>query len=338
MDGCPYETLWIKNLSSKPPRIARSLSLDFIGDWGGANFHRICSWLTQEFCDRAGPRSRTSIHSSRGGGFEALQAVHDGEADLCISTPAMVIEGATNGRGFFSGRPMPALRALAVLPQNDRLVLAVRGDLQINSFEELRRQKPSLRIATSLDDPDHLIGWTAARYMEAHGIDSTTLVSWGGGYVSDTRPEQSLFRMRDGLVDAVLQEAIMTPWWRDVIATGAVPLAAEESALKSLESEFGFRRNQLPRGFWSNLEQDLPTLDFSDFAIVVREDLAEDVAHLLTWCLVETRQQLEAQYRHLAPERSPLSYPLSPEAMARPPLPLHAGAARYYQEAGLTSA
>src|SRR5262249_17778823 len=155
----------------------------------------------------------------------------------------------------------------------------------VSSFAELRRKQPPLRIATSHDTSDHFIGWTAGRYMEAYGIDAGTLRSWGGAYVTDTRPEQSLFRMRDGAVDAVLQEAIMPPWWGDVIARGAVPPPAEPEALERLESAYGFRRNQLPAGFWDTLEADLPALDFSDFVIIVRDDLPEDIAHLLTWCL-----------------------------------------------------
>jgi TRAP-type uncharacterized transport system substrate-binding protein len=48
----------------------------------------------------------------------------------------------------------------------------------------------------------------------------------------------------------------------------------------------------------------------------------------------ETRAALEAQYRHILPERSPVSYPLDPAKMARTPIPLHTGAARYYGEHG----
>jgi hypothetical protein len=50
---------------------------------------------------------------------------------------------------------------------------------------------------------------------------------------------------------------------------------------------------------------------------------------------VETRDLIEVQYRHLAPERSPITYPLEPKKMAQTPFPLHPGAERYYREAGL---
>jgi TRAP-type uncharacterized transport system substrate-binding protein len=323
-------------MSDSEPSILRSVSLNFIGDWGQANFHRICSFLVQEFCDRAGPRSRIAIWNIRGGGIESLQMVNDGEAHLCLATPAMLMKDALTGKGMFQGRAMPELRALAVLPQNDRLVLAIDPRFGISTYAELREQKPPLRIAVSADDGTNTIGYVTRRFMEAHGIDEAMLKSWGGEYISTTRPEQSLFKMDRGEVDAVIQEAIMGVWWEAVMRNrNAIALPAEEAALTKLERELSYPRNSLPAGFWDNLPNAIPTLDFSDWVILVRSDLAGDIAHLLTWCLVETRENLERMYRHRPPERSSLTYPLEPKKMAQTPVPLHPGAHRYYLEARL---
>lgn len=127
----------------------------------------------------------------------------------------------------------------------------------------------------------------------------------------------------------------MMPWWREIVDKGnVVLLPAEDEALQKLESEHGYRRNSLRAGFFDNLKSDIPALDFSDFVIMVRDDLPDDIAYLLTWCLVETRHTLEAQYRHVPSERSPVSYPLEPAKMAQAPIPLHSAAKRYYEEAG----
>jgi hypothetical protein len=141
--------------------------------------------------------------------------------------------------------------------------------------------------------------------------------------------------MLHGEVDAVLQEAIMTPWWAEVMTKlRAVPIPAEPQALQALESSEGLPAKTLRAGYWPGLATPLTTLDFSDFVVLVRADMPEDVAHLLTWCLVETRGMIEQQYRHLDPERSPLSYPLEPEKMAQPSIPLHPGARAYFESAG----
>jgi uncharacterized protein len=326
----------LKDWTEGQPRVARSLTLQFIGDWGQANFHRICSWLCQEFCDRAGPRSRVGIWNTVSGGIDALAAVEDGEVDLCIVTPAGAIAEALRGTGIFSGRALPSLRALAVLPQKDRMVLAVADTVKVTSFEALRRIRPPLKIATSIDDSFNLIGYTARRYMEAHGIDEATLNSWGGGYVDSIRPDLSLFRFRDGIADAALQEAIMTPWWQEAMKVrNAVPLAAEPDALARLQATHGWGSADIAANFLPGQPQKLPALDFSDFVLVVRDDMPDDVAHLLTWCLVERREAIERQYHHIPADYSPLSYPLEPTAMARTSIPLHSGARRYFEEAGI---
>ena len=317
------------------PTIERSITMKFVGDWGQANFHRICSWLTQEFCDRAGPRSRVGIWSIRNGGIEALYQVQDGEVQLAIATPAKTLKAALTGEGIFKGHAMPDLRALAVLPQTDRMMLAVDSKFGVKSFEDIRRTKPALRIATSTNDGTNFIGYTAARLMEAHGITDEMLKSWGGGFVYRTRPEQCTQLMIDGEVDGILQEAIMTPWWREIMSKlNVVPIAAEAKALESLSGQAGFEPATIPAGFWPSLDHDVLTLDFSDFMVVVRSDLPDDIAYLLTWALVETRHVIERQYRHIPSAQSPLTYPLVPERMAQTSIPLHPAAKRFYTEGG----
>ena len=326
----------LKDWRPGQPFLDRSCTLQFIGDWGQANFHRICAWLTQEFCDRSGPRSRVATWNTVEGGIDAARSVFDGEVDMAVVTPAQALPAALTGDGIFAGQAMPSLRALAVLPQRDRLVLALPRALGIASFAELRERRPTLAIATSEDNGANLIGYTSRRFMEAHGIDEATLEGWGGRYINSARPDLSMHRFRDGVADAVLQEAIMTPWWRDAVQQrDAVLLPAEPEALAALQATQGWRAAELAAGFFPGQDAALPALDFSDFVIVVREDMPEDVAHLLTWCLVETRARIEQPYRHLPPERSPLTYPLDPVAMAQTSLPLHPGARRYFEEAGI---
>jgi TRAP-type uncharacterized transport system substrate-binding protein len=327
-------------VNSSEPSIKRSLTLNFVGDWGQANFHRICSWLTQEFCDRAGPRSRVAIWNMRGGGIEGLQQVFDGEAQLCIATPAALIPAALTGEGLFASiGPMPSLRTIGVLPQRDRMMLAVHPKFGINSFADLHRLKPALRIATSIDDGTNFIGYVAMRLLEAHGISKDVLESWGGSFVLTTRPEQAIENMRTGNADAVLQEAIMTPWWRELMEEQQlVPIPVEADAIARLANQHGFHPASIRAGFWSSgasaNKEEILALNFSDFLVIVRDDLPDDIAHLLTWCMVEKRAIIEGQYKHLDPERSPLTYPLDPFAMARPSIPLHPAAEKYYRESG----
>jgi uncharacterized protein len=320
------------------PFLTHSYTLNLVGDWGGANFHRICAWLSQEFCDRAGPGSRTAIWSLRDGGVDGLKQLNEGAIDLTIATPAGLLGKLVSGDGESPlGPAMPHIRALGVLPQNDRMVLALSPKHNITSFSELREKKPALRLAASTDDGTNFIGHVATSFLAAHGVSKAELESWGGRILTRHRPEQCVALVESGEADALLQEAIMTPWWRNLIEgqQKLVPLAAEPTALSTMQQSLNLTVNPLPAGFWTTLTTPLPALDFSDFLILVRDDMPMEVAYLLTWCLVETRHMIEGQYKHIPAERSPLSYPLVPRKMMQTSVPLHDGAKAYFENADL---
>jgi len=318
------------------PRLERPLTLHFKGDWGQANLHRICGWLSQEVVDRAPAGTRVAIWNGRGG-VDSVLAVAEGEVDMALATPAAFVSMAADGRGPYGGTRHAHLRALATLPQRDRLIIALARDAGIASFAEWRDRSAGLRIATCPDDGVNHIGLAAQRLMAACGIDRATLEDWGGGYLEDERPFPCLDWLREGRVDGVIQEAIMTPHWQR--AATERPLAflhVDGDVLAELDRNYGWPAATVPAGYLQGMDEELRTLDFSDFLMIVRDEMADDIAYLLTWCLVQTRDALERQYRHLPPERSPVTWPLDPQAMARTSIPLHDAAARCYRDLGVT--
>lgn len=322
------------------PRIERSLHLNFVGDWGQANFHRICGWLTQEFCDRAGPNSTITTHSMRDGGLGAILDVHNGKADLCIGTPKDMLPALLKGEGLAKRHgPLSNLCALATLPQRDRMVLAVDPKYGVKTWYDIHRQKPPLRISTSADDGTNFVGYLATRFLEAHGLTKDTLEAWGGALVRNQyRPEQCTDRVVSGEADSLLHEAIMSPWWRNLVESSMlIPIPNETAANEKLGQEIGLGPAAVRAGYWDNHPEETPAIDFSDFVIMVRDDMPEDVAYLLTWIIINTRIALEAQYHHIPAERSPLTWPLDPKEMAKTTIPLHPGARKFYTEAHLLS-
>ncbi|MFF9808231.1 TAXI family TRAP transporter solute-binding subunit [Streptomyces coeruleorubidus] len=114
-------------------------------------------------------------------------------------------------------------------------------------------------------------------------------------------------------------------------------LPMEEEALADLNSRLGLRPGILERGRL-NAPADVPCLDWSNWAIVVRDDMPDDLARMITSVMVEERAELEARYRHLPYERSPLSYPIDPYTMHKGlGAPLHPGAEQYYRDNGYLS-
>lgn len=307
------------------PHVSRSVTLHLKGDWGMANLHRVCGWLSQELIDRSGPHTRTAIWSAKGA-LDSVRAVGRGEVDIALATPASFVTGALTGLPPYTREHYPNLRALGVVPQRDRLVVAVDAALGITSMAQLRERRPALRVATAAHDGASFIGLGAHELLAHSGVD---VLGWGGRFVTDERPWAAFEQIRAGHANAIVQEAIMLPPWQE-IGRQLTFLPIEDAVLTALEAEFGWRQATVPAGHFPNCAR-FRTLDFSDFLVLTRTDLPEDVAYALAWILGETRDKLERQYRHIPPERSPVTYPLDPVRMGQTPVPLHDGAAAYYQ-------
>ena len=264
-------TLLPEQAAAPSPRLERPITLHFMGDWGQFNLTRVCGWLAQEVGDRSPPGTRSAIWTGRGG-TDTVRAVARGEVQVGVATPAQFVQLALDGRGPYGGEAFPRLRALGTVLQTDRLVLAVRADLGIRTFADLRDRRVPLRIATCPDDGVNHIGFALQRIMEAAGIPRATLEAWGGAYLEDERPFPCLQWVADGRADAVFQEAIMTPDCQTLAATtdlAFIPL--EDAVLAEVGRRLGWQRATLPAGYMRGLDAPLAVLDFSDFLGRVQE-------------------------------------------------------------------
>ena len=321
--------------SSASPSIQRDITLHLQGDWGIANLHRICGWIMAEMGRRSGAGSRFATWSGRGG-TDAFEVLFNKSVDLSLFVPACFAPGASRMPVVKAAGDPGSLRAIATLPQNDALVIAVDARLGISSLDDIRKKKPALRIAAAHDDGVNPVGFTTHRLLELAGLPRKDLEAWGGRFVEGEGPWDVIPLGTSGEADVVIFEAIMTKYWRDMTAARDwVFLSLDKDLLGRFESAYAVAPKVVPAGRFKGQDQPLDTIDFSDFLLMARAELADDVAYLLAWCLCNTRATIEAQYLHLAPENSPLTYPLNPRAMATTSLPLHPGAQRYYREAGL---
>ncbi|WP_016832664.1 TAXI family TRAP transporter solute-binding subunit [Herbaspirillum lusitanum] len=319
------------------PQLTRQVHLNFGGDWGQANFHRVCSWLCQEVNDRTAEGSRIAIWNTSGG-VDSFHHIADKTLDFAISTPAGFAKMALKGIGPFAGKPLSEVRAIGVLPQRDRLVMAIDRKFGVRTYADLRKLAPELKIAGSTNNGRNFIGYATEQMMLASGIAPAHIASWGAELVTKERPEQCIALALAGEVDAVIQEAIMTPWWMDLMKTrDMVLLPYEEEALTTVKEKFGWERAAIEKDYFPGLEQDIAALEFSDFLLLVHADMPEDLANLMTWCLCETRKSIERHYYQFPPDRSPMGYPLDPKKMAATTIPLHPGAEHHYRSIGALS-
>jgi uncharacterized protein len=316
------------------PRLDRPIALHMMGDWGIANLHRICGWVSAELWRRSPAGSKFATWAGRGG-TDAVTAVLDDDVHTALFVPASFGRTIFEGRGICERPDAGRLRALATLPQDDRLVFAIDAGFGIRSFDELRAKRPPLRLATAWDDGVNMAGFGAHRLLEAEQIPPATLESWGGRLVLGEAPWDIVPRVTNGEADAVLFEAVMTPFWRDMCTTKQMNfIAFDDFALDEVERRFGWHRASVPSDRFPGLAAPFQALDFSDFLLLCRDDFPDDIAYVIAALLCETPDILESQYRHLPPKDSPVTYPLEPRKMATTSIPLAKGAERYYRERG----
>jgi TRAP-type uncharacterized transport system substrate-binding protein len=300
------------------PHLHHPVTLSFRGDWGQANMHRICGWIAQEIGDRSPAGSEFAIWSGRGGS-DQVAALRAGKADIAVVTPAAAVPmlGAAD------------LRALGVIGQRDRLVVAVDAALPVSTVSDLNTVAGNITVATSPDDGINLIGVAAHRALRLAGIDTARL-----SFLYDERPFPVISAFADGDADVLIHEAIMTPHWQRIARKRPVRYLPWGDDVLAAFAADGWPAATVEAGYFPGLTEDLLTLDFSDFVLLCTPELPDDVAYLAVWCMVRTRRALEAQYAHLPQDHSPVTYPLVPADMARTPIPLHPAAARAYADLG----
>jgi uncharacterized protein len=315
-------------------RLNRPIALHLMGDWGIANLHRICGWITAELWRRSPRGSKFATWAGRGG-TDAITAVLDGKVQASLFVPAGFARTIFERHAICARADVGRLRALGTLPQDDRLVFAIDARYCIRDFATLRAKCPALRLATAWDDGVNMTGFAAYRMLEAHGISAATIESWGGSLLLGEAPWDIVPRVTSGEADAVLFEAVMTPYWREMCAARKVNfLPFEDTALAEVEKRFAWSRADVAADRFPGLGAPFQALDFSDFLLCCRDDFPDDIAYVIAAVLCETPEILESQYRHIPVKDSPVTYPLKPQKIAATPIPLARGAERYYHEQG----
>lgn len=258
-------------------------------------------------------------------GLNGAKLVASGELDLVWLNPSIIPSMAVRGVGPF--RRKHPLRALAVFPSWDRLVIAVSPKLGVRTMEELIAQKPKMNVSIAVND---CVDFAIKTLLKAHGISQKDFVAWGGAVDEVVRPSNP--RRRDGIIagdmDMVIDEG-MDSWGDVAVEHGMVFLPFSENVLRKME-KYGFQRAQLEGGRLAGIKEPTTVLDFSGWPIVVHEKFPEPLAYHIAAVLDRIREEIPFD----APE-TPSMTSLCTNTEAGPlDFPLHPGAERYYREKG----
>ncbi len=259
-------------------------------------------------------------------GIQGARLVGRRKIDIAWLNPSCIASMAYHGRGAF--RKALPLRALAVFPSNDRMVVAVAKKHGIRSMDELKRRKPALTVSVATND---CVNFAINAALRAHGMSLKTFEEWGGVVEPVVRPSnpRRLDGIRTGDVDAVIDEGLPS-WAGAAVEQEMAFLHFSPKAMASLD-RYGFSRAPLDGLlFDGKLPEPVTAVDFSGWPIVTHADLPDELAYQVVGVLEQMRENIEYD----TPGIPPMTQFCTDTPDGPLDLPLHPGAERYYREKG----
>jgi TRAP transporter TAXI family solute receptor len=261
------------------------------------------------------------------GVLETVRLLRDGEADIAI-LPSTIGHAARLGIGSFEGNaPLTGFRAVTAL-WRDALHLVVRAeDAKTGTIDDVvDMAAPRLFLgdaSTGMVDANRLL--FSEFGMNADPKADLAVVETAGGIAAIKR----------GDIDALsLMAATPEPMFDTIFdASGSALrlLKVDEDQLTRVNgNHWLWTPFTIPTDTYPGQQDDIDTIALSNL-LVVRTDVEQDVVYRLTRSLFENLAYLE----NVDPVLADLSLE---NALAGVVLPLHPGALRYYQEAGVIPA
>ena len=261
----------------------------------------------------------------------ALELVALGEMQLAISNPAMYLALAVRGTGPYR-KPIP-LRAITIIPSPDQLAFAVTEKTGVKSLHEIRERRMPLRVSVR-GQRDHALHPITDEVLKAVGFSLDDIVSWGGQVrYDDGLPIKSnrFGAMQRGEVDMIVDEAVRG-WANQALDAGMRMLPLDEEILTKMET-LGLRRAVMPVARYPKLGKDLPTLDFSGFAVYTHADVPDEVIKSICSALEARKERIGWQ----EPGPLPLERGCCDTADGPLVIPLHPAAEKFWRGQGYLS-
>ena len=302
---------------------------------------RLVLEIASEMVDQPGWRHRQAQVSLRPQGADrwevnmiasdgpaAIDQVAGGTMQLAISNPSGFLALAVRGMGPFR-KPIP-LRAITVIPSPDQLAFAVTEKTGLQSLHEIRECCYPLRVSVR-GQRDHALHPIVDKVLETAGFSLRDIASWGGQVRYDhglPKNDNRLGAVARGEVDMIIDEAVRG-WLNGAVGNGMRALPLDEAMLAKLEA-IGLRRAAIPKSRYPNLAADVPTLDFSGFAVYTHADVPDEVVTAMCGALEARKDRIGWQ----EPGPLPLDQMCRDTPAAPLTIPLHPAAERFWRARG----
>jgi TRAP-type uncharacterized transport system substrate-binding protein len=172
--------------------------------------------------------------------------------------------------------------------------------------------------------------FTVSAVLGAAGFSLDDLRRWGAKLHSARRPSEPSRRkgIESGTINAVFDEGIKS-WGHTALEHGFRFLPIDGVVLKRMKA-LGYRPAMMTKTRFNNLAEDVPTLDFSGWPMIVHADMPNKVAYALCEAIEKRRDLIPTDnYKELRVAQLCANDEETPYDV-----PLHAGARRFYRERG----
>ena len=245
------------------------------------------------------------------GSFQQIIAVARGEYSLAWVNPSVLLTMAHRGKGPFK-KKLP-LRTIAVFPSFDVMGFAVKESTGITSLTQIKKERIPLRLSSGhvprSDLESSATMFTVSAVLRAAGFTLADMRKWGGKFHSSPRPSD--------------------PSRRAAIENGTRYLPIEGAVLKQLTA-LGYRRTSMSRCGFRGLPNDIQTIDFSGWPMIVHGDMSNELAYALCEAIELRKDAIPTD------NFKPLSMKqlCANDDEAPFDVPLHPGARRFYRQRG----
>ena len=217
------------------------------------------------------------------GGFQELKAVAQKKLSLLWINPSIAVMMAFKGKGPFA-KPLP-LRTIAVFPSHDVVGFAVHESTGITSLAQIKQERIPLRLSTGRTiKPPFLQDTTmfsVGEVIKAAKFSLADIRKWGGKIQTAPRPSHPDRRaaIEDGQINAVFDEGILS--WGQAAVDHGFHFLPVEGAIRARMVAMGYRPVVMSKDRLPGIPEEVETLDFSGWPMVVHADMADDVAYAL---------------------------------------------------------
>lgn len=280
----------------------------------------------------SGPREfRIGINGDVYGGMRAPLEVGMRRVDIAYVNPSAMVAMAYRGKGYYKQKM--ELRVLAGFPSWDRIALVVSKELGVKSIYDIVRRKIPLHVSTRLSGVDNGTYYTISTILGFYGFSFDQIKKWGGQVQECGRPftQERMKAIANRSITAIFDEGVSTTggWLDQALDNGYEIIPIEAAIVKKLEA-MGYSRAMLPKKRFKQLKEDLPTIDYSGWALVTHKWLPNSVASAAVETIDERKKIIPVD------DDQPLNMRSLCHSTEKCPLrvPLHPGAVKYYREKG----